>query len=75
MKKFLKLLVSASMLFTLAACGGNGGADTPEAPETVTLKVWASQEDQTVTQEMIDAYIEAQKETYPGYHISSSIRS
>ena len=64
MKKFLKLLVSASMLLTLAACG-NGGADTPEAPETVTLKVWASQEDQTVTQEMIDAYIEAQKETYP----------
>ena len=64
MKKFLKLLVSASMLFTLAACG-NGGADTPKAPETVTLKVWASQEDQTVTQEMIDAYIEAQKETYP----------
>lgn len=52
------------MLLTLAACG-NGGADTPEAPETVTLKVWASQEDQTVTQEMIDAYIEAQKETYP----------
>lgn len=62
MKKILKLFVSASMLFTLAACGGN---DKVDAPETVTLKVWASQEDQTVTQEMIDAYIEAQKETYP----------
>lgn len=31
----------------------------------VTLKVWASQEDQAVTQEMIDDFIEAQKETYP----------
>ena len=62
MKKFLKLLVSASMLLTLAACGGN---DKVDAPETVTLKVWASQEDQQVTQTMIDAYVEAQKETYP----------
>lgn len=63
MKKIFKLLLSASMLFTLAACGG--GADKPEAPETVTLKVWASQEDQEVTQTMIDSFIETQKETYP----------
>ena len=60
MKKLLKVLVSAAMVFALTACGGG-----EKAPDKVTLKVWASQEDQAVTQEMIDAYIEAQKETYP----------
>lgn len=60
MKKLLKALVSAAMVFALTACGGG-----EKAPDKVTLKVWASQEDQTVTQEMIDSFIDAQKDKYP----------
>ncbi|MGN1344891.1 MAG: extracellular solute-binding protein [Traorella sp.] len=60
MKKFLKLFISAAMMLTLAACGGG-----KKGPDKVTLKVWASQEDQTVTQEMINAFIEEQKKDYP----------
>ena len=60
MKKLLKVLVSAAMVFALTACGGG-----EKAPDKVTLKVWASQEDQTVTQEMIDSLIDAQKDKNP----------
>jgi arabinogalactan oligomer/maltooligosaccharide transport system substrate-binding protein len=60
MKKLLKVLVSAAMVFALTACGGG-----EKAPDKVSLKVWASQEDQVVTQEMIDSFVEAQKEKYP----------
>ena len=63
MKKFLKLLVSASMLLTLAACGG--GNDQPDVPAEVTLKVWASQNDQAMTQEMVDAWVKEQETAYP----------
>lgn len=68
MKKILTLLLSCTMLLSFAACSKDdtqGGQETPKDPETVTLKVWASQEDQTVTQEMINSFIELQKDTYP----------
>ena len=65
MKKFLKLIMAAAMALTLAACGESGTENTNKLPETVTLKVWASQEDQEVTQGMINSFIEVQKEAHP----------
>lgn len=69
MKKILTLLLSATMLLSFAACSKDdtqgGNQETPKDPETVTLKVWASQEDQTVTQEMINSFIELQKVEHP----------
>lgn len=65
MKKFLKLMMAAAMTLSLVACTGSGNKNDVKLPETVTLKVWASQEDQTITQEMIDAFIANQKEEHP----------
>ena len=66
MKKILKLIMAATMALTLAACGTDSGKDNAaKLPETVTLKVWASQDDQAVTQEMIDAFVKEQGAAHP----------
>lgn len=60
MKKLLAVLLAAMMMVSLVACGNNGETEaTPEEKTKVTLKVWASQDDQTMTQTMVDAFIAA----------------
>ena len=52
MKKIIAMLLALAMVLSLAACGGKTdapAADAPAAdaaPEAITLKVWAPQEDQ-----------------------------
>ena len=77
MKKLIALLISLSLLFALAACGGSsdggsggsgagsgggsGGdpaASQSDAPKPqVSLKVWASQEDQALTRQLANEFI------------------
>ena len=59
MKKFLKLFMSAAMVLTLAACS-NGGQNEPSK---VKLKVWASQEDQEITNQMVEDFKKANPDT------------
>ena len=67
MKKLTALLINVMILLVTAACtGGNG---KPEGPANVTgakvsgvnhtLKVWAAQEDQSLTRELADRFIAA----------------
>ena len=64
----IALLISIALLFTVAACGpsgdtGGGSGDTggssggssgAESRPSVALKVWAAQEDQTLTRQLAD---------------------
>jgi arabinogalactan oligomer / maltooligosaccharide transport system substrate-binding protein len=50
MKKVLMIVLVLAMLVSLVA------GCTPAAKETVTLKVWGSQEDQAMLQQMIDSF-------------------
>lgn len=58
MKKLLAILMAAAMLFTFAACGGNGEEETTTNPEITTDAPVAGDE---VTEEAIEG--EAEKET------------
>ena len=60
MKKILKLIMAAAMALSLGACGGKD-----DTPDKVTLKVWASQNDQAMTQEMVNAWVAKQEKDYP----------
>ncbi len=69
MKKLLKSILALSMMVALAACsnsnggGTNSGGETNSTEkETVTLKVWGSQEDQALLQSQIDKFITAHPE-------------
>lgn len=57
LKKLMKMVVALGMVLSMAACSGN-----KTTTETVTLKVWGSQEDQAMLGEMIDAFKEAHPE-------------
>ena len=63
MKKLFALLLAAAMVLGLAACGNKtdapAGDDKTEEKTVVTLKVWASQDDQEMTKGMIDEFIAA----------------
>lgn len=63
MKKLLALLLAAAMVLGLAACGNTNDApaddNAGEEKTVVTLKVWASQDDQDMTKGMIDEFIAA----------------
>ena len=64
MKKLFALLLAAAMVLGLAACGNTtdapaGDDNKGEEKTVVTLKVWASQEDQEMTKGMIDEFIAA----------------
>ena len=64
MKKLLALLLAAAMVLGLAACGNKtdapaGDDNKGEEKTVVTLKVWASQEDQEMTKGMINEFIAA----------------
>ena len=64
MKKLFALLLAAAMILGLAACGNTtdapaGDDNKGEEKTVVTLKVWASQEDQEMTKGMIDEFIAA----------------
>lgn len=52
MKKILVLLSALLLAISLTACGKK---------KEVTLKVWGSQEDQTMLQQMVDAFVAANK--------------
>lgn len=60
MKKLFALLLTAALVLGLAACGNTNtpaGDDAgTDEPTTVTLKVWASQDDQDMTKAMIDEF-------------------
>ena len=63
-KKLLALLLAAAMVLGLAACGNKtdapaGDDNKGEEKTVVTLKVWASQEDQEMTKGMINEFIAA----------------
>ncbi len=63
MKKILAVIMTFAMLgAVLAGCDGGTGTSSTESTqaskETITLKVWGSQEDQAMLQEMIDAFKE-----------------
>ena len=66
MKKFISLLLAAIMVLSLVACN-NTTTTTTEAPttegETVTLRVWGSQDDQEMLQGMVDAFIASNPDT------------
>ena len=55
--KVLALLMAITMVIGLAAC--SGGTDTTTKPadkEKVALKVWGSQDDQALIQELVDGF-------------------
>lgn len=56
MKKFFAVVLALALVFTLVACGGQKGFG-----KEVSLKVWGSQEDQTMLGEMIASF----KALYP----------
>ena len=63
MKKLFALLLTAALVLGLAACGNTNAPAGDDAgtdePTTVTLKVWAVQDDQDMTKAMIDEFIAA----------------
>ena len=64
LKKLLALLLAAAMVLGLTACGNKtdapaGDDNGGDEKTVVTLKVWASQEDQEMTKGMIDEFIAA----------------
>lgn len=63
-KKFMKIALVCGMAVSVAACSpaepSNPGN---EGGETVTLKVWGSQDDQTMLGEMIDSFKAANPDT------------
>ena len=68
MKKLLALLLAGFMALSLTACSsGTTGVDdstTDDATgETVTLKVWGSQDDQQMLQTMVNEFIAANPDT------------
>lgn len=66
MKRFISLLLAAIMVLSLVACGSKPTTtDAPagDAGETVSLRVWAAQDDQEMLQGMIDAFVEANPDT------------
>ncbi len=73
MKKLVALMMAATMTFSLAACGNQGGggssadggagsgapqASVPAEKQDVSLRIWGAEEDQTMLQSMIDSFIE-----------------
>ena len=76
MKKIIAMLLALAMVLSLAACGGKTdapAADAPAAdaaPEAITLKVWAPQEDQVDANSWLPQ-IQAQFEAaHPEYKIT-----
>ncbi|MDR1705975.1 MAG: extracellular solute-binding protein [Clostridiales bacterium] len=62
LKKGAALLMAAALTMGFAACQTDEPAPpaAPQAPaETVTLRVWASQDDQDITKSLVDAFIAA----------------
>lgn len=53
-KKFLKAMLALGLMASMVACSNQ--EEQPEEKETVTLKVWGSQEDQEMLGEMIEAF-------------------
>ena len=86
MKKIIALLLVLAMALSLAACGGSeakptdapqAGNDTPAteapadaAPEAITLKVWAPQEDQVDANSWLIQVQKAFEEAHPEYTIT-----
>ena len=82
MKKLIALLLACVMVLGLVACGGNGsetqpqaGNNTPEttgtaAPEAITLKVWAPQEDQVDANSWVPQMQAAFAAAHPEYDIT-----
>ena len=83
MKKLIALLLACVMVLGLVACGGNdvpettdpnaGGDTTPAtdaAPEAITLKVWAPQEDQVDENSWVPQMQAAFQAAHPEYIIT-----
>lgn len=70
MKKLTALLMAATMVFSLAACGnntssqGSGASNTGAGGEKqdVSLRIWGAEEDQKMLQGMIDSFKEHYKD-------------
>lgn len=56
MKKFIKILLVSLVVFSLAACGAKEGENGGETGQTYDLKVWGSQDDQALLQELIEEF-------------------
>ena len=63
MKRWIALLLATALVLTLAGCAGNNSASEnksspspAETGKTYTLKVWAAQDDQDLTQKLIDDF-------------------
>lgn len=59
-KKAVAAVITAALLLSLSAC--QTPISTTTGGETVVLKVWASQDDQALTQTLIDGFIKAHKD-------------
>ncbi len=86
MKKIIALLLALVMVFALVACGNPGGEQTgepnpnpgtstpgseqPAAPEAITLKVWAPQEDQVDDSSWLNVMLKRFEEAHPEYAIT-----
>lgn len=76
MKKLLSIVaVAAMMTLVFAGCAKKGteSSGTTASKETITLKVWGSQEDQAMLQTMIDSFKAAN--TDANYNISLGVVS
>lgn len=62
MKKLLSVLVLAILVTSIVFAGGAEEAPTTMEKEVVNLKVWASNEDQTMVKEMVEAFKAANPE-------------
>ncbi|NLC96901.1 MAG: extracellular solute-binding protein [Erysipelotrichaceae bacterium] len=65
MKKIVSLLLATMMLLSLVACSQTATtpSENPSTSDTVTLRVWGSQDDQEMLQVMIDEFIAANPDT------------
>ena len=85
MKKIIALLLVLAMALSLVACGGSSepaadapvadapAADAPAAdaaPEAITLKVWAPQEDQVDDSSWLNVMLKKFEEAHPEYAIT-----
>jgi len=72
MKKLIAILMTVVLVIGLAGCAGGSGSGSSNSPggssaaPAVTIKVWASQEDQVLTRELADKFIEAN----PQYNVT-----
>ncbi len=85
MKKIIALLLALVMVLGLVACGSSNtpgtnepsnpntnapSTDAPAAPEAITLKVWAPQEDQVDDSSWLNIMLKKFEEAHPEYTIT-----